>query len=382
MNAYVGSTFKVNFGIFKKPYGAKIVFRNNVEANVWQFSAITISAGATPAYNMYIAKSGSSDVGTPLTSTSSYPQSPWVAMWVGSLQTVGEFVGFTQDFRIFNRVLSTDELNSLCKRGPISMSSLYSRWSDPTALVSFSGAHTDMVNKGYLTPTSVVVGGATATNLVYASTSLKLMQGSMAANLQTNSLDAAVAPLTYVKYSIASPYLGAPSTLMFWAKLPSAAVTNSSSSRASTILTLSHGLNTDADVRLRVYVTSLAGTSHEVNAEWYPLGTGVCKAQGLAFGAWVCFGLLLLQTSPWSAEMYYSTNFTNFTYSGTSTIAPSATTEFTEVLFGREYFQNAGGFPGQIANFRIFSGSTSSFNLNPNGFLASDFVTQALVGLA
>lgn len=377
------------------PYQAVIkdvLVRSGLLQNTWYFSAYVISPGNVAANTnqsvAYIGKDGDASIGTPVT-IGTHQYGPWNNLTVSRYSraiasvTYGPFCGFIQDLLIFNRALSVTELTALfLKRGKLNLSSFYYKWSDPSALVSFHNSHVDMVNKGFLTPSSIVVNGSVATNLVYAPHTLKLMQGNLGANLQSNSLDALAAPLTYVTYSVASPYIGAPSSLMFWAKMPSAALTNASNATAATILTLSHGLNTDEDVRVRVYVTTQGGTSHQVTADFYPGGTGSSSVSGLAFDTWYCFGLSLLDTPPWSVKLYYATAAQNtFTYAGSDASAPGTTTAFTEVLVGRQYFTNTGGFPGQIANFRVFP-QMSTFTIDPNGAVASDFAIQALNRLA
>lgn len=296
-----------------------------------------------------------------------------------------------QDFRIFNRALSVSELTGLLLKGPVNMGSLYSKWSDPSALMSFHNTANDIVNKGFVVnnaPTTIMVNGTTANALPYAPTSLKLMQGSMAANLQTNTLGPAEAAKTYVKYAINWPLLSAPSTLMIWAKMPWAALVGSSSANAATILTLSHGLNSDGDDRLRMYVTSPGGTSHQVTVDWYPNGNTSAVVSSLAFDTWYCFGVSLQNTSPWSAQLYYSNNTPvngniAFINGGTADQAAGGTAAaFQEILLGSQYLSGTGGFPGQIANFRVYANATSNFTMDAGGPKTSDFTVQALNKLA
>jgi len=348
--------------------GGSLTIRN-ISLNTWYFGAYVCYTDGRAA--LYVVPYGALSVGNPST-PSSISLPTFYNVYIGAYSTWSSaFKGKIQDFRVYNRPLSTTELNSVLNGDrTIKMSSLYSRISDPTALVSFTQSHTDMVNKGFLTPTELYVGGAAANALVYAQSGLNLHQGNYAANLMTNSFNALAVPQTYVRYSVGAPYIGFPSTIMFWAKLPTAAITNASSANAATILTLSHGLNASDDAWIRVYVTSDAGTSHEVNADFYPstIRNGTSRISGLTFGAWYCFGLQLKAVSTLTVRLYHAADkpvgtpnsYTN-SYSDGSMITGTTTTPFTEVLIGRQYIANTGGFPGQIANFRVVQGIVNSF---------------------
>lgn len=292
------------------------------------------------------------------------------------------FTGYIQDFRIFNLDLAVTELKTLClKRMPLKLSSLYSKWSDPSSLITFNYTHNDIVSKNFVVnnaPTVIYNNAVPSSNLRYASTGLKLMQGSMVANLANNSLNVFDVPQTFVSYAVNSPYLSAPATIMFWARMPSGTLTNASSTNAATILTLSHGTGDDADPRLQVHMTSTS----EIWTEWYPYTGTSGSISGLTPDTWFCFGLTLIDTTPWSAKLFYaadgSTQFVSDAGVSATQTSSGTTTPFTEMLIGRKYGTNSGGFPGQISNFRVYQGKVGSFVLSAYGVPQSDFPIHVL----